>query len=105
LTSPWGFITIIIMYLLPLSLPQKVGVILYGFLTGVGAIVATTVASVVLGCIVSVFLLYTHLAGNDGGAGWFVIGAVFYGFYAGIVIGAIVWWRVCWSRLRKLPTK
>jgi hypothetical protein len=59
------------MYILPLSVPQKTGVILYGLVTGVCALVATIAASVIVGCVVSVFFLYTHLAGNDGeGGGW-----------------------------------
>jgi hypothetical protein len=107
LTSPWyGIIIVIVaMYILPLSVPEKGGVILYGLVTGVCALVATMAASVILGCLVSVFLLYTHLAGNDGGGGWLVIGPAFYGFYGGIVVAAITCWRVCRSRLRKIPTE
>jgi hypothetical protein len=37
-----------------------------------------------------VLLAVAHLAGDDGGGGFFVIETAFYGFYAGIVVGAIV---------------
>ena len=45
------------------------------------------------------------LAGKDGGAAFLVLQAAFYGFYAGIVVGMIACWRVCRSRLRRVPTE
>jgi len=90
---------------MPLSVPQKVGVIFYGLVIGVCAVMATMVASVILGCLVSVFLVVTHLAGNNGGGGFFLAEATFYGFYLGIVVGMIVCWRVLRSRLGKVPTE
>jgi len=93
------------MYIMPLSVPQKAGVIFYGLAIGVCAVVATMVAAVILGSLVAVLLAVAHLAGNDGGGGFFVAEAAFYGFYAGIVVGAIVCWRVCRSRLRKVPAQ
>jgi hypothetical protein len=90
------------MYITPLSVPQKAGVIFYGLTIGVCAVVATEVALVVLAFVV---LEVLHLAGNNGGGGWFVVGIAFDGFYVGIVVGAIVCWRVCRSRLRRVPTE
>jgi len=103
LTSPWLGGTIFIMYVMPLTAPQKVGVIFYGLAAGICAVVATTAASVILGVLVAVLLAVAHLAGNDGGGGFFAIEAAFFGFYAGIVVGAIVCWKVCRSRLRGIP--
>jgi hypothetical protein len=93
------------MYIMPLSVPQKVGVIFYGLAIGVCAVMATTVAAVILGFLVAVLLAAAHLAGNDGGGGFFVIEAAFCGFYAGIVVGAIVCWKVCRSRLCRMTTR
>jgi len=93
------------MYIMPLSVPQKVGVVFYGLAIGVCALMATTVASVILAFLVSAFLTVAHLAGKDGGAAFLVLQAAFYGFYAGIVVGMIVCWRVCRSRLRRVPTE
>jgi len=92
------------MYIMPLSVPQKVGVIFYGLAIGVCAVMATTVTAVILGFLVAVLLAAAHLAGNDGGAGFFVIEAAFCGFYTGIVVGAIVCWKVCRSRLCRMTT-
>ena len=105
MTSHWLGGTIFLMYIMPLSVPQKVGVIFYGLAIGVCAVVATTVASVILGFLAAVLLAVAHLAGNDGGGGFFVIEAAFFGFYAGIVVGAIVCWKVCRSRLRRITTQ
>lgn len=93
------------MYIMPLSVPQRVGVVFYGLAMGVLALTATTVASVILGFLMAALLTLAHLAGNDGGGGFFVLQAAFYGLYAGIVVGMIVCWRVCRSRLRRLPTE
>ena len=90
------------MYIIPLSVPQKVGVVFYGLAAGACAVVATTVASVILGVLVAVLLAVAHLAGNDGGGGFFVLEAAFCGFYAGILVGAIVCWEVCRSRLSRI---
>ncbi len=88
------------MYVMPLSGPQKVGVIFYGLAMGVCAVAATTIASAILGTLVAVLLGLAHLAGNDGGGGFFALEAAFFGFYAGIVLGAVVCWKIWRSRLR-----
>jgi hypothetical protein len=36
---------------------------------------------------------------------WLPIIAVYFGFYLGIVVGAIVCWKVCQSRLRRVPSE
>jgi hypothetical protein len=93
------------MYIMPLSVPQKVGVIFYGLAIGLLALMATTVAFVLVAFLVSAFFTVTHLSSNDGGGGFFVALSAFYGFYAGIVVGIIVCWRVWHSRLRTVPTQ
>jgi membrane associated rhomboid family serine protease len=93
------------MYIMPLSVPQKAGVIFYGLAIGVCAVVASMVAAVILGFLVVALFAVAHLAGNDGGGGFFVAEAAIYGFYVGTVVGAIVCWKVCKSRLRKVQTQ
>jgi len=95
----------LVVYIMPLTVPQKVGVVFYGLAIGVCALVATTVAAVILSFLVCVFLTVAHLASNDGGAAFLILQAAIYGFYAGIVVGMIVCWRVCRSRLRGVPTE
>ena len=55
------------MYIMPLSVPQKIGVIFYGLAIGACAVVATIVAAAILGFLLAVLLAVAHLAGNDGG--------------------------------------
>jgi hypothetical protein len=93
------------MYIMPLSVPQKVGVIFYGVAIGVCALIATMLAFVLLAFQASVFLIISHLAGNDGGTAFLILQAAIYGFYAGIVVGMIACWHVWRSRLRKVPTE
>jgi len=90
---------------MPLTGPQKVGVVFYGLAIGACAILATTVAAVILAFLISVILSVAHLGGHDGGGGFFIAEAAFWGFYAGIVVGMIVCWRVWRSRLSRVPTE
>jgi len=94
-----------VMYIMPLTAPQKVGVVFHGFAIGACAVLATTVAAVILAFLISVVLSIAHLAGHDGGAAFFVAEAAFLGFYAGIVVGMIVCWRVWRSRFSRVPTE
>jgi len=104
LTSRRHGSSILVMYIMPLSVPQKVGVILYGLAIGVCALMATAVAFVILALLFVAFLTVAHLSGNDGGGAFLVAQAAIYGFFAGIVVGMIVCWRVCRSRLGRVPT-
>lgn len=93
------------MYIMPLTAPQKVGVVFYGLAIGVGALLATTVAAVMLAFLISAVLSVAHLGGHNGGGAFFVAEAAFLGFYAGIVVGMIVSWRVWRSRFSRVPTE
>jgi len=75
----------------PLSTPQKIGVVLLGLLACVGTAVVTSI----VGCLLGIAI---ELITRQGG--WLPLIGLFYGFYAGILIGLIVWWRFCVKRLR-----
>jgi MFS superfamily sulfate permease-like transporter len=84
---------------LPLTTPQKIGVVLYGFLAGAATAVATSLAGCMLGIAVVVFARYTRLSLGEYQP-WLPLAGAEYGFFIGIVIGLIVWRRVCKNRLR-----
>jgi Tol biopolymer transport system component len=83
----------------PLELLKKFGIVLYGLLAGLAAVIVTVFGA---------FFLGAGLALLNSAMGWFHLGETqswlpvifaMYAFYAGIVIGPIVWWRVSASRL------
>jgi uncharacterized membrane protein len=82
----------------PLSIQQKVGVIILGFFAGA----ATAVAASVVGCLIGIAIA---LCGRNGlfslgeYQGWLPLIGMSYGFYAGVIIGLIVCWRFCTKRL------
>ena len=79
--------------------PQKIGVVLYGLAAAVGATVLTSAALFLVG-------LAFSLMGNAGWIHlgeyqpWLPLAGLEYGFFLGIIIGAVVCWKVCRSRLR-----
>lgn len=83
----------------PLSIQQKIGVVILGLFAGA----ATAVATSVVGCLIGIAIA---LCGRYGlyslgeYQGWLPLMGLLYGFYAGIVIGLIVWWRFCIRRFR-----
>jgi hypothetical protein len=92
------------MYLTQLSAPQKAGVILYGLLIGTGATVATAAAGCILGFLAGFFVSLLRIDLGEGQP-WLPIVGLFGGFYVGIVVGVIGCWKVCRSRLRRVPTQ
>jgi hypothetical protein len=92
------------MYVTPLSVPQRVGAVFCGLAAGIGVAVAISVALGLVGAAIS-------LAGN---AGWVHLGeyqpwlpliGLEQGFLLGLVLGAIVCWRIWRSRLRGTPAE
>jgi hypothetical protein len=83
------------MWTLPLSTPQKIGVIFYGLVIGVCTALVTSVALCLLGLAISLFAQYLGESQP-----WLPIAGLEYGFFLGIVLGVIVGWKVCASRLR-----
>jgi len=85
---------------LPLTTPQKIGVVLYGFLAGAATAVATSFAGCTLGIAVVVFARYTKLLSLGEYQPWLPLAGAEYGFVIGVVIGLIVWCRFCFKRLQ-----
>jgi hypothetical protein len=93
------------MYAIPLSAPQKVGVVLFGLAAGAGATVATAAASCLLGFMNSFLASYTGWPRLGKSQAWLPIVGLFSGFYFGIVVGGVVCWKVCRTRLGGPPTE
>lgn len=89
------------MWFLPLSVPQKIGVVLYGFAAGLAAAIGTSIAGCLMGVVLALIDDNIGLIHLGEARPWMPITGLFYGFYIGIVVGLIVWWRVCASRFRK----
>jgi hypothetical protein len=88
------------MWTLPLSFPQKVGVILYGLVVGACTALVTSAALCLLGVVISLFAQYTGIIHLGEYQPWLPIVGLEYGFFLGIVFGVIVGVKVCASRLR-----
>jgi hypothetical protein len=88
------------MWTLPLSGPQKFGVVAYGFVVGALTAIGISLGACLLGF---VFVLLSTRIGFDLGetGAWLPLIGLFYGFGAGVLVGLVVWWRVCANRLRK----
>jgi hypothetical protein len=83
----------------PLGIQQKIGVVILGFIAGV----ATAVGVSVLGCLLgfAVGICGEHGLWSLGEyQGWLPIIGALYGFYGGILVGLVVWWKFCIRRLR-----
>ncbi|MFZ0477749.1 MAG: hypothetical protein WAL71_01275 [Terriglobales bacterium] len=92
------------MYVSPLTMPQKVGAIFSGLVAGAGVVLATSATL----CLVGI------AASEAGNAGWIHLGeyqpwlpiiGLEQGFLFGLVLGAIVCWRVWRSRLGRVPSE
>jgi hypothetical protein len=84
------------------STPQKIGIIFYGLIVGVGTALLTCLGLGLVGLLLSLM----------GSAGWIHLGeyqpwmpiiGVGYGLLPSIIIGAVVYWKVCRLRLRSMP--
>ena len=92
------FAQVLIMWTLPYSFPQKVGVIIYGVMVGVLMVPLTGFGCLLLGFCVGVV---EHYAGARGEGAWILVGSLWLGFYLGIPVGLLVGWKVTRSRLRE----
>jgi len=88
------------MWTLPYSAPQKLGIIIRGLAAGVGTAILTSACLFLIG-------LGLSLMGNAGwihlgeSQPWLPIAGLEYGFLFGLVIGAIVCWKVWRSQLHR----
>ncbi len=87
------------MWTLPLSWPQKIGVVGYGFVVGAATAIGISLGACLLGLAAGFVCSLFRLNLGEGQA-WLPIIGLFYGFGAGVIVGLIVWWRVCVNRLR-----
>ena len=87
------------MWTLTYSVPQKVGIILYGLVVGFGAVIATTFLCFLLAA--GLFFIASLIGGRGEGGAFFLAESLFYGFWVGVPVGLVVWWKVCRSRLRE----
>ena len=83
--------------------PRKVGIIVYGLLAGFAAAMVFIVASVFLVAVASWFLSYTNWDPTGERSGPLEIVVASYAFLPGIVLGAVVFWKVCRSGWRGGP--
>jgi hypothetical protein len=87
---------------LPLSTPEKIGIVFYGLAAGVCTALGTSAALGLLGLMVALFAEYTRLIYSQP---WLPIVGLEQGFLLGIILGVIVCWKVIKSRLRGTPTQ
>ena len=88
---------------LRLSVARKVGNIVYGLLAGFATAMVFTIASVFLVAVASWFLRYTNWDPTGERSGPLEIVVASYAFLPGIVLGAVVFWKVCRSGWRGGP--
>jgi Flp pilus assembly pilin Flp len=93
------------MYQVPLSTPQRVGVVIYGLLVGVGTAAIVSAASFLVGLAFTLAGIrgWIHLGEYQP---WLPLIGIEYGFLLGLIPGAIVCWKTWRSRLGgRRPTK
>jgi asparagine N-glycosylation enzyme membrane subunit Stt3 len=76
-----------------LNAPRKVGIIVYGLLAGFAAAMVFTIVSIFL-AVASWFLRYTNWDPTGERSGPLVIVVAYYAFLPGVIVGAVVCWKV-----------
>ena len=85
---------------LRLSVARKVGSIVYGLLAGFATAMVFTIASVFLVALASWFLRYTNWDPSGEWSGPLGIVVAYYAFLPGVIVGAVVCWKVWRSGFR-----
>jgi len=75
---------------------------MYGLVLGLCSIPLTAIAGLLLGILLAVI---EYLAGVRAEGSWVGLAGLICGFYVGIPVGLIVWYKVCRSRLRDARTE
>jgi hypothetical protein len=86
------------MWTQPRSPFQKIGIVIYGLMVGVGTALGTSAAFLVLGIAISLFAQSTGWIHLGEYQPWLPIIGMEYGFFLGLVIGAFVCWKVWRTR-------
>jgi hypothetical protein len=86
------------MWTQPRSALQKIGVVIYGLMAGVGTALGTSAAFLVLGIVISLFAQSTGWIHLGEYQPWLPVIGMEYGFFLGLVIGAFVCWKVWRTR-------
>ena len=82
-----------------LSIPNKIGIILYGLLAGAAAVVLVPICAFLLALAFTFVNHATHWIELGETDAWLGLIFALYAVYADIVIGPLVWWRVSAKRL------
>lgn len=80
----------------------KVRIVVVGLAAGIGTWLGTCVAGLLVGVVLLVVAGYVELGMSSNTRTWLPLLGMVYGSYAGIVLGAVVWWRVSARRLRRI---
>jgi uncharacterized protein (DUF697 family) len=82
---------------------RSVGIVLYGMLFAIGIAFVLVVGAMFLGAITASILLQTGWAHLGGTSHWFGLEVAYYAALPALMVGGIFGWKVCKSRLRRLP--
>lgn len=82
-----------------LSIPKKIGIILYGLLAAAATVVLVPICAFLLALAFTLVNQATHWIELGETQAWLGIIFAVYAIYADIVIGPLVWWRVSAKRL------
>ena|ERR1700676_452629 len=85
------------MWTLPRSALRKIGIVLYGLVAGVGTALGISAAFLVVGSAISLFAQSTGWIHLGEYQPWLPIIATECGLFIGLVLGALVCWKV-WRR-------
>jgi hypothetical protein len=86
------------MWTAPQSVLQKIGIVIYGVAVGLGTALGTSAAFLVLGIAISLFAQSTRWIRLGEYQPWLPIIGMEYGFFLGLIIGAILCWRLWRTR-------
>jgi len=86
------------MWTQPRNALQKIGVVIYGLMAGVGTALGTSAAFLVLGIAISLFAQSTGWIHLGEYQPWLPVIGMEYGFFLGLVIGAFVCWKLWRTR-------
>jgi hypothetical protein len=87
------------MWTLSPSVPQKIGIVIYGLAVGLCTALGTSAVLLLLGIAISLFAQSTGWIHLGEYQPWLPMIGLEYGFFLGVILGAFVCWRVWLSHL------